>query len=57
MNPKQVKATARDVAQATGLKLSRVRRDQRNGVFDLHDVVSLSNYVSGHRLLKEGMDV
>ena len=50
MNEKQIIITLKDIATATGQNVQVVRKHVRDGL-DLGDVISLSQYVAGKRLL------
>lgn len=53
MNAKEVSITVVDIASLTGLKADTVRRHQRDGWFDLHDLGGTIKYIHAHMVLRE----
>ena len=54
---KKLEATISDIAKATLQNERAVRRHEESGAFDLGDLLSVSRYVVGKRLLATGFDL
>ena len=54
---KRLEATISDIAKATLQNERAVRRHEESGAFDLGDLLSVSRYVVGKRLLATGFDL
>ena len=53
MHKKEARATVEDIAGLSGLSVDTVRRNQRDGWFDLHDFGSVVKYTHAQMVLRE----